>query len=238
MSSPLDPSHIASAKSGVTALLSNIKPDVNAEGRPWVLGLERPDINLKVYYSEVPGSSLLRFKGVCEIKGYAPMYIQEAISDNAERLKWDSNIAALDIHDIRGGTSGVPSTDEGILRVVLLRSATKPVGPISAREFLDVTAICDEKFPGVPKGSVVSGGTGVVDAGRFPEASGYVRGWNTASGWVFEKTETGTTIHYVIHSDLKGWMLSVVVNNALTGSYVTFFSDVQKRLETMNREKK
>ena len=231
----LDKQHISSAKAGVEALLSNIKVDVNAEGRPWVLGLERPDIHLKVYYSDVPGSSLLRFKGVCTIDGYDPQFIQEAISDNKERLKWDSNIAALDIHDIRGGSSGIESTDEGVLRVVLLRSATKPVGPISAREFLDVTAICDERFPGVSKGSVVSGGTGVVDADRFPEASGFVRGWNTASGWVFEKTETGTRIHYVIHSDLKGWMLSVVVNNALTGSYVTFFSDVQNRLSVLKK---
>ena len=81
----------------------------------------------------------------------------------------------------------------------------------------------------------MSGGTGVVDADRFPEASGFVRGWNTSSGWVFEKTETGTRIHYVIHSDLKGWMLSVVVNNALTGSYVTFFSDVQNRLSVLKK---
>ena len=35
---------------------------------------------------------------------------------------------------------------------------------------------------------------------------------------------------YVIHSDLRGWMPSGVVNAALTSTYVAFFTDLRKAM--------
>jgi len=226
----------ALAVSGVAAVLGNLAADANAEGGAWTLGLEDRALQLRVFHSPVPGSPLLRFKGVCEVPGFAPQFVQAAVSDNAPRLRWDSNIAALDTLALRGegAPAGAPpaaAAASGVQRVVLLRSATRPVGPISAREFVDVTAICDDGFAGVPAGSVVSAGVGVAADARFPEAPGFVRGINSASGWVFERTaEGGTRVHYVIHSDLKGWFMAFVVNSAITGSYQTFFGDLKRRL--------
>ena len=231
---------VASAKAGVAACLANSVPDVNAEGRPWTQGLDDKALRLRVFYSEVPGSSLLRFKGVCDLDGFTPQFVQTAISDNVERLKWDSNMFGLDTIVLRGpgAAASAPelsaTSDAGVRRVVLLRSATKRVGPVSAREFIDVTAICDDGFPGVPAGSVMSAGAGVPDAdadARFPAAHGYVRGANSPGcGWLFERTPAGTRVHYVIHSDLKGWFVPMVINAVLTGSFVTFFGDVRRRL--------
>jgi hypothetical protein len=219
MPADLDAAHVEAAKSGVAALLANVRAEANAEGLPWTPCLDNPALRLRVFYSSVPGSSILRFRATCDIAGHSPQFVQATISDNAARLGWDSNIAALDTTVLRGegAAAGAPPAERGMVRVVLLRSATRPVGPISAREFLDVTGICNDEFPGVPKGSVVSGGAGVVDAARYPEAAGFVRGWNSPGcGWLFEKTDEGTRVHYVIHSDLKGWMLAMIVNNALT----------------------
>ena len=233
--SPADSDLVATARLGVRALLANTRADANAEGRPWTLGLEDAALGLRVFHSEVPGCALLRFKGVCDLPAqFSPQFVQTAISDNAARLKWDSNMAALDTVVLRGpgAPAGAPPLDAGVRRVVMLRSATRPVGPVSAREFVDVTLICDDGFEGVPPGSVVSGGAGAVDNARFPEQPGFVRGWNSPGcGWVFERrADGGTRVHYVIQSDLKGWFMSFVVNNVLTGSFVTFFTDVRKQL--------
>lgn len=237
-----DATFVEAAKRGVAALLANTRADANAEGKPWTLGREDAALGLKVYYSEVPGSGLLRFKGVCELAGaFSPQFVQTAISDNAARLRWDRNMQALDTVVLRGAgasaaapalASGAGGADAGVRRVVMLRSATKQVGPVSAREFVDVTAICDDGFAGVPAGSVASGGAGVVDAARFPEQPAFVRGWNSPGcGWLFERrADGGTRVHYVIQSDLKGWFMAVVINNVLTGSFFTFFDDVNKRL--------
>jgi hypothetical protein len=239
---PTDAALVDAAKAGVRALLANVGADANAEGEAWVLNLDDAALRLKVFYSKVPGSALLRFKGVCELGAqFAPQFVQTAVSDNAARLKWDGNMLALDTVVLRGAGApaaapalepGAGGADAGVRRVVLLRSATKQVGPVSGREFVDVTAICDDGFAGVPPGSVASGGAGVVDAARFPDDASLVRGWNSPGcGWLFERrADGGTRVHYVIQSDLKGWFLPMIINSVLTGSYKTFFGDLQKRL--------
>jgi len=240
-----DAALVDAAKAGVRALLANVGAAANAEGEPWVLNLDDAALRLRVYYSKVPGSALLRFKGVCELGAqFAPQFVQTAVSDNAARLRWDGNMLALDTVVLRGAgaAAGAPplepaGADAGVRRVVLLRSATKQVGPVSGREFVDVTAICDDGFEGVPRGSVASGGAGVVDAARFPDDPSLVRGWNSPGcGWLFEKREDGgTRVHYVIQSDLKGWFFPAIINSVLTGSYKTFFGDLQARLAELEK---
>ena len=43
--------------------------------------------------------------------------------------------------------------------------------------------------------------------------------------------EEGVRVTYVIQSDLKGWFLAIIVNNAIGGSYVSFFEDAFGALE-------
>jgi len=62
-------------------------------------------------------------------------------------------------------------------RLQLFRSATKSVGPISAREFIDVTLLHR-----VDADTLVSAGAGLTveeTCGHFAPAKGFVRGFNS-----------------------------------------------------------
>jgi hypothetical protein len=239
---------LKSALDGVQVLLKNAKPDTNSDGKPWRQTLSKPEMHLAVFESDVPGSSLRRFKGVIDLPFQAD-FVQTTVHDCKTRLTWDTNIAALDTLPVvtaeeaaasasassTPGAAGPTPASPRLSYAFVLRSATKAVGPISARDFVDVTAVVD-----IGGGSFASGGAGAVDA-RFPEQSGFVRGWNSSGGgWLFEAVpppggpadapKTWTRIHYVIHCDLKGWLPSMAVNGALTGSYVTFYTDLLKHM--------
>jgi hypothetical protein len=224
--SPTDAEIIKVGTEGVQVLLKNIREDKNSEDKPWIKKLEKvvDQCPLVVHESEVPNSSLYRFKCVIDIP-YHPDLVQRVMHDNVTRLKWDTNIDQLEVIDIQTATSDKP-------RVFLLRSATKAVGPISARDFVDVTAVLNDS-----NGKLISGGGSIVDLGRFPIQSGFVRGWNTSGGgWYYEPMEKdgkiiGCRVHYVIQTDLKGWLPTMIVNGAIAGSYVTFFTDFLKHLK-------
>jgi len=224
MSSPTTEEIIKIGTDGVQVLLKNVREDKNSDDKPWVKNLEKivDSCPLVVYESEVPNSPLYRFKCVIDVP-YDPDLIQERMHDNIARRKWDTNIHELDIVEIQASNP----------RVFILRSATKAVGPISARDFIDVTAVMKDS-----NGKLVSGGGSLIDLQRFPVQSGFVRGWNSSGGgWYYEPRINpngkliGCRIHYVIHTDLKGWLPTMIVNNAIAGSYVTFYTDFLKHLK-------
>lgn len=211
--------HVAAAHAGIDRLIVNAALDAatTAEGAPWVLSTRREDLHLTVYHAAVPGSPTYRFKAVC-LMPFHPAVTAQFLSDGVGRLRWDPAVSRLDC---------IPVADTPRGRVHLLHSQTKAVGPISSRDFVDVVAVVR-----TPSGGYANGGGSVTDP-RLPEQRGVVRGWNSGGGgWTFEPVEEAggadagprCRVTYVIHSDLKGWLPALIINSAITGNYVTFFS--------------
>lgn len=212
------------AYASVDILLANTKSEaLNADGNAWNVVLERKDLQLKVYSSETKDSSLKRFKAIALLSDITPQQLIDFIGDREHRKTWDRNIADLQTVDLATDERGT---------VAVLRSCTKKVGPIAGRDFVDVTVVHT-----LGDGSVVNCGTGleVVDAfGLFPPATKqFVRGFNLAgTGWhiEFEPSMKGVKVSYVIQTDLRGWFLPVIINQAIGGSYVSFFEDLRSAL--------
>lgn len=214
-------SHVAAADAGIGLLIkSATDPRKSADGTEWAAVTKKDDQHLEIYNCSVPGSSFLRFKATCVLP-HTPKAVSEFLQDTQNRLTWDANVSRLDTTLIEEGPKG---------KVLILHSQTKAVGPISARDFVDVVAIRE-----LADGCFVNGGASVLD-GRFPEQKGVVRGWNSAGGgWHFAPTpgQDGSvhcTVTYVIHSDLKGYLPAFVINSALTGNFVTFFTGLRKAM--------
>jgi hypothetical protein len=193
-------------------------------------------VGVVVHDSEVPGCAMRRFKAVCDLP-HAPAFVLAALNDTASRVSWDHNIAACEVRELQ-------STP---FRAALLHSQTHPFGPISGRDFVDLPVFLSfeaasqpfgpEAFV-VPAGSIVSGGIGVETDARFPVTGGSVRGVNyEGSGWLFEPLAGGaeTRLHYVIHTNVKGWIPCALVNSNLAASYVLFFKDLKINLEARAR---
>jgi hypothetical protein len=106
---------------------------------------------------------------------------------------------------------------------------------------------------GVARGSYISAAHGVpigsaIDR-NWPNASGIVRGVNDACAWVFEPLAAAdanvrefgplvapngaTRITYLIQSDIRGWVPTMVVNSSIYGLYKEFAIDLLARLEEL-----
>ena len=210
------------ADEGIKNMIENaLSDDNNSDGNPWRFLFENKDLELKVYNSETTGCTIKKFKAVCIIH-YPARHVQEFMLNHEHRLTWDRNICSL---------TSLPVFQEEKKKVVILRCATKKVGPIAGRDFLDATAIieCDD-------GTFACGGGG-IDIGFPSKIGNFVRGYNhPGGGWHFQPIDEGrkTKVTYIIQSDLKGWFPPVVINNVLGGSYVDFFTDVKKALNSYN----
>jgi len=229
----------AAKDAALNILLGNCGSARTVEGEPWTQTLTHAEPSLTVYYAPgPPGSSNNRFKGVCDLP-HPPDLVWDCLHDNDRRHMWDRNISGIKWLPLREGpriTAASPPVSAGIVH-----SSTRNVGIISGRDFVDLPVFmafseAPSKPAGLdsfvaPTGTLVSGGAGVVDA-RFPEVQGFVRGWNSpGSGWVLEPIEhasapnsQGTRIHYLIHTDLKGWILPLLVNSSLAVRASLFFS--------------
>lgn len=224
--SVLTPEHrasiLAKAYASVDLLLRNTSEgDVNGDGNKWRLEIDRQDLRLTVFNSEAKGSPIRRFKAVCLLPDISPDELMSFICDSHHRLTWDRNIRNLTLLQLANNEQG---------KVSVLRSATKQVGPISGRDFVDATIILKR-----PDGSIVNCGSGLEAAeccGLFPPTGDFVRGFNQAgTGWHVEPLESGgSRVNYVIQTDLKGWFTAFVINQAIGGSYISFFEDLQKAL--------
>lgn len=210
------------AYASVDILLANTKSDVNADGNAWNAVLERNDIQLKVFNSETRDSSLKRFKAIALLSDITPQQLIAFIGDREHRKTWDRNIFDLQTVDLATDERGA---------VAVLRSCTKKVGPIAGRDFVDATVVRT-----LADGSVVNCGTGleVRDTfGLFPPTKQFVRGLNLAgTGWHIETEPSinGVKVSYVIQTDLRGWFLPIIINQAIAGSYVSFFEDLRSAL--------
>lgn len=205
-------------------LLANIQSETaNAEGNPWKLELERKELGLHVYSSATTGSPLRRFKAVCLLADITPAQLIEFIGDRAHRLTWDRNIFDLQMTRLRNDERG---------EAAILRSCTKKVGPIDGRDFLDATIVRT-----LADGSVINCGSGLEPeetCGLYPITKDFVRGFNlSGTGWHIqsEASNNGVKVSYIIQTDLKGWFTAFIINQAIAGSYVSFFDDLQRALK-------
>jgi len=192
----------------------------NSDGLPWKKEFSKPEINgLTVYSSSAKDTKIRRFKAVCEMD-YSPADLWAFVSRDDHRKTWDRNI-----HDLT--TCTVCEDDGKKARYTIMRCATKAVGPIAGRDFLDANLIEMRE-----DGSICSCGSEIVNE-MLPPSSNFTRGRNYPSGWYFTPLDDGkrTRVTYIIHTDLKGWFLPVVINNAIAATYIDFFKDLAKALK-------
>lgn len=246
---------LKTAKTGVIALVKNSSPEATASGGKWNPVKADASVRLNIFdNSSTPGTNVKLYKAVIEIP-YNLETVFAVILDLKSRLKWDGNIAALEGTDLK--IVDGPELCGWKPKYQIFRSATKQVGPISGRDFVDVVYIgqmdllpADIKSAapaGLQPGTILNGGSG-LSAGHpaYPEASGFVRGFNfPGCGWVIEPlqgpTDTSagaapvpansngwTRIHYIVQSDLKGWLPSAVVNASMVGMFESFFAALLK----------
>lgn len=246
---------VSSAQEGVRVLLQHAGSEVNAAGQPWKRATKLDaKLRLDIFESSVPGCSQKVFKAIIEVP-YKLSTLCREIADLPARLRWDRNIAALDMRTVQDVPSATSSDAHGVY--TLFRSCTKAVGPISSRDFVDATYIGPFSLlpeavrAAAPAGmdvAWVNGGRGLEEGhADFPEVSGVVRGLNhPGCGWVFEVIagpsealgpapansalppghDGWTRITYVVHSKLNGWLPSSIVNSSMVGMYGTFFGDM------------
>lgn len=211
------------AYDSVDKFVQDIPMDKNRDGNPWILDFERKDLNMKVYYSQPKNSSIRRFKAVCIIPDITPQACMDFIVDTKHRLTWDRSLQVLTVLDICNDERG---------RVVVLRSGTKTLGPITGRDFIDAVVIRT-----LPNGMIIQCGTGVDESelrGLYPVTKSLVRGINQTSGSCVEAEPSvnGVRVSYIVETDLKGWFPAFVINNAIGSTmYVGYFEDLQRALK-------
>ena len=223
---------------------------VNHFGHAWASSYVKEELELEVLYSKEEGSSLYRFMGVCRFKNMQAVDLMQFLYDLKRRLTWDANCCNLNSHficewPVEGAERSaivVPSD-----QCMMFRCETRAVGPVSARDFVDINYLRHNLDSAGQVESVISVGghtpalTKIMNdkySDVFPESSACVRGVTSGGcGWycVQEKDSSGAftgdvIMHYVIHSDLKGWMPSAILNATVGGTYVDFFKAVKESL--------
>ena len=229
-------------------------PLKNAHGEPWVAtpGNDRSDLHLKVYCSKEPDSKLLRWVGVCKFPKTKCYELMTFLQNFEKRGQWDPNCTVVETHVLyewaAANSNGTSSSNNPKNAMKLLRCETPAMGPISARDFVDINYIRHDLDEQGNITAVLSCGgvTPALDAYQkkhcptlFPELSGIVRGLTSGgSGWympqdrdpVSKELLDSCTLYYVIHSDIKGWLPTVLINNTVGGTFAQFFEKLKEVL--------
>ena len=195
----------AARETVLTLLLGNCGLTKSCDGTDWRVVLSKPALGLVVYDADVPAHGLRRFKGVCDLP-YSPSFLHDLLHKHEVRALWDRNIYRVN--------EAVLQTEP--FRAFVMNSQTNVVGPISGRDFVDIGVMLkffDEAPPPAgpenfqaTKGTIATGGVGLMVDGRYPVTSERVRGYNSpGSGFVFESRQGAngqeeTRLHYCIRA--------------------------------------
>jgi hypothetical protein len=233
---------VAAAEENAALLRSNCtSSNKNQHGENWTLSYSKPKLNLDVYYSTEPDSSLTRFMAKCLFNDCKAAELIQVLYDLERRMTWDVNCSHVQSHPlydwkVEGAADDCPNN---LLHVFLCE--TNAVGPISARDFVDINYLShqvDEHgnvLSATSAGGHTSALTAIITenyADIFPEKKGYVRGVSSSgSGWYAVQQGTNVLMYYVIHSDLKGYFPSWLANNTVGGTYVQFFTAVKNSIQ-------
>jgi hypothetical protein len=117
---------------------------------------------------------------------------------------------------------------------------SRNASPASSIPFLFFSCLCARPFAGA-----IWSCCGAADDALVPAEKGFVRGYNTPglTGWVLEPLGAtgdagdatakaiGCRMHYIVHSDIRGWIPKAVVNAAMSSNFVTFYETLDAFLQ-------
>ncbi|XP_011445354.1 stAR-related lipid transfer protein 5-like isoform X2 [Crassostrea angulata] len=134
------------------------------------------------------------------------------------RAKWDTNMKKIEI------LKWIETPD---LRINRACTASAMLGLISPRDFVDLILVreTDECF---------STNACSVELDEFPEEKKYVRGWNYSCGVLvikFPSDPNKCKLVSLIQPDIKGMLPKNVVESAIPGSMVEFFTKLEEALK-------
>lgn len=209
-------------------LLKNMRDDVNQHNKPWVLEVDDTANNIKVYNSQEVGCNLKRMKGVTTIPNTTTNDLIEFMSDTHNRNLFDS-VSTVETRNLYKHEE-----DEHSHEVMLMRCATNQVGPVTARDFVDINYQVKSRIRGgdcYSAGGMNANMKKYYDAtfnDEWPERSGTIRGSiHDGCGWWLKQQGNDVVLSYIILSNLQGWFLPIFVNNIIAGTYTTFFSELK-----------
>ncbi|XP_062519768.1 stAR-related lipid transfer protein 3-like [Corticium candelabrum] len=105
-------------------------------------------------------------------------------------------------------------------------------GMVSRRDFVNVRYW--EK-----QGDIyISGGKG-IEYSRMPKQDGIIRGLNGPGGYIMAPSSHNhqhSLVTWVLDTDLKGWIPQYIIDKALAGVMLNFFSSLTERVERLRRE--
>jgi hypothetical protein len=229
-------------------------PLANQHGEPWY-GASAPSdksvLRLKVYYSNEPGSKLVRWLAIAKFPRAKCHKLLKWLK-STDRLEFDRNLFALDKRPLyewaTTDTPVGPVTASLVNKIDIMRVTTKPFPPISKRDFVDINY---EKHIVDANGNIT---ISISSGGRpkelieyeakeyshiFPEEAGIVRGETSGgSGWYIsqdidpetKESADSCTMQYIVHSNINGWMPTVVINNSMAAQFADFFLSVKKAM--------
>jgi hypothetical protein len=192
-------------------LLHNATESTTSEGAEWSLEKEAEDVT--VWSAPVPGMSCRRFRAVTRLP-CTPSFFRDRVIAVDERLKWDPTISSYE--ELRPDLGGEGSGS-------FWRMVVNGAFGVSKRDFVDFGVVETDD-----SGILWSYGMSV----KHDELSSgdCVRGVNfPGSGWRVlpvlndDGACRSCECHYIVLSDLRGWLLSSVVNMAMTGQFLQFF---------------
>jgi len=200
----------------VKEIKEEFKKDLNSKWEQ-----ERKDGDITIYKAKASSGPSYIYKGETTFKLKGKDSVRETwnlLQNWNHRIKWDVSINELskELKSINEFTS-------------IDYSVTNPAlgGVISSRDFVDLRSWENQDDGGI------FGWSKSIEYEEKPAQKGYVRGFNYACGIVIEKvTDQEWKLTVVWHTDLKGMLLSSVVNSAMPSSMCTFITNFKKHLAT------
>lgn len=202
----------ASLRDCHSKLVINLDPAtaLSSDGTSWAMETETEGVRIE---SCSTASSIRRFRAVTEID--APAHAVARCLHWEERGKWDTNMASHRVVCDIGGDATIG------------HYVVNGAFGVSKRDFVDALCVRNED-----DGAVWSFGLSVEHADA-PVSSDAVRGFNfPGCGWCAQPIPSSSrcTFSYVISTDLKGWIPSMIVNRAMAGSMLALIQQMRHHL--------
>ena len=149
------------------------------------------------------------YKAILDLPEHTPAVVRDQFYLE-KRKNWDTNQYV----DHTGVLWEIRAESDPAGLIVVSRNAVKSAagGLISARDFVDA-ASCRR----LEDGSILQGGCS-IDFEECPPEKQFVRGNLYPSGFIAKPAGNGTSLIYVVQSDIKGWIPKSVVESAMVSA--------------------
>uniref|UniRef100_A0A7S3LHA1 START domain-containing protein n=1 Tax=Aplanochytrium stocchinoi TaxID=215587 RepID=A0A7S3LHA1_9STRA len=209
----------------------NVAGEKTCDGTTWKLLEDSPD--LKIYRADFPGESIKRWKVECEVEGKQDKIFDQLFDWNI-RLKWDTALShgeiLTELHPDGAGD-----------RVVVNKIHTAPAGggAVSSREMVDAGLLRYRDDGGLLFSAISVGPEFNKHLPCLPKPkSNPIRAFTFSGGGAalipLEQSENPTKFKYILVSnvDLKGWLMTSVINSATSGALKDSTRAMLKQLQT------